>query len=295
MKRSRRSGFTLTELAVVLSIVASCCSAALMCTLRRRPKSRNRDETLRRLEQSKELLLSFRHRQRAAAVPGALLQRADVQRRGDGGDEQPAGGGVCTDGYAGYLPGRTPSASSRSTPPATRSTPGTTASAMPCRRPRSGAPAQPLHHHGDNLKTNGIAGHADRSADLRRSTAAGSTRRRRPAAPRPTCVTNQTVVAAVVWSQGKNWRDDAGGQRRRADQQQAPPARGAQQQSDLRQARPAPGRRRRRRVRRPDAVDPGRRSSTAADRAPACCPRARQRRSAGKADLAVAVRSSARR
>jgi hypothetical protein len=25
----------------------------------------------------------------------------------DGGDEQPAGGGACTDGYAGYLPGRT--------------------------------------------------------------------------------------------------------------------------------------------------------------------------------------------
>ena len=101
--RRRQAGFTLTELAVVLTIVAILLSS-LMWTLQAQTEGRNRDETLRRLEQSKELLLSF------AIVNGRLpcpARCSNAPACVDGGDEQPAGGGVCTDGYAGYLPGRT--------------------------------------------------------------------------------------------------------------------------------------------------------------------------------------------
>ena len=54
----RHRGFTLTELAVVLTIVAILLSS-LMYTLSAQSEARGRDETLRRLEQAKELLLTF--------------------------------------------------------------------------------------------------------------------------------------------------------------------------------------------------------------------------------------------
>ena len=54
----RQSGFSLVELAVVLTIVALLLSS-LMWTLSAQTEQRARDETTRRLEQGKELLLSF--------------------------------------------------------------------------------------------------------------------------------------------------------------------------------------------------------------------------------------------
>lgn len=63
--RARRSGFTLVELAVVLTIVAFLL-ASLMYTLSAQQDQRNLDETRRRLETARELVLSF------AAVNGRL-------------------------------------------------------------------------------------------------------------------------------------------------------------------------------------------------------------------------------
>jgi len=63
--RVRPSGFTLVELAVVLTIVAFLL-ASLMLTLSAQTEQRNLDETRRRLETARELILSY------AAVNGRL-------------------------------------------------------------------------------------------------------------------------------------------------------------------------------------------------------------------------------
>jgi prepilin-type N-terminal cleavage/methylation domain-containing protein len=94
MKRARH-GFTLTELAIVLAIVGLLLSSTLF-SLSAQVESRNRSDTLRRLDEAKELLVSF------ALVNGRLPCPGIAS-----GDE--AGGGVapCTAGYAGFLPAKT--------------------------------------------------------------------------------------------------------------------------------------------------------------------------------------------
>lgn len=58
MMRRRSQGFTLTELAIVTTIVALLL-ASLMYTLSAQVESRNIDDTRRRLEQARELVLAF--------------------------------------------------------------------------------------------------------------------------------------------------------------------------------------------------------------------------------------------
>ena len=99
MRRAR--GFTLTELAVVLTIVAILVSS-LMWTLSAQSEQRAREDTQRKLDQAKELVLAF------AVANGRLPCPARCSNSPfcvDGGDEAVAAG-VCTDSYAGYLPGR---------------------------------------------------------------------------------------------------------------------------------------------------------------------------------------------
>jgi prepilin-type N-terminal cleavage/methylation domain-containing protein len=93
--RGRESGFSLTELAVVMAIVAILL-ASTMFTLSAQSEQRSRDDTQRRLEEAKELVISF------AIVNGRLPCPATTT-----GDE--AGGGTlaCTNGYGGFLPART--------------------------------------------------------------------------------------------------------------------------------------------------------------------------------------------
>lgn len=88
MRKER--GFTLTELAVVLAIVALLLGG-LLYTLSAQTDQRNFEETRRRLELARELLLSF------AIVNGRLPCPATSTSNGD---ESPSGGGTCT----GYLP-----------------------------------------------------------------------------------------------------------------------------------------------------------------------------------------------
>src|SRR5262245_33027123 len=87
--RSAR-GFTLTELAVVMAIVAFLLGG-LMYTLAAQTEQRNFEETRRRLDLARELLLGF------AIVNGRLPCPATSTSNGI---EAPAGGGACT----GYLP-----------------------------------------------------------------------------------------------------------------------------------------------------------------------------------------------
>jgi prepilin-type N-terminal cleavage/methylation domain-containing protein len=94
VKRARR-GFTLTELAVVLAIIGLLLSSTLF-TLSAQVESRYRSDTQRRLEDARELLLSF------ALVNGRLPCPATAT-----GEEAGGGLGACAASYAGYLPART--------------------------------------------------------------------------------------------------------------------------------------------------------------------------------------------
>ncbi len=90
-------GFSLVELAVVMSIVAFLLGG-LMYTLSAQVEQRNFEETRRRLEQARELLIGF------AIVNSRLPCPATAA---SAGAEFPAGGGICTLPYTGWLPART--------------------------------------------------------------------------------------------------------------------------------------------------------------------------------------------
>jgi prepilin-type N-terminal cleavage/methylation domain-containing protein len=106
MARSQRSlrvatGFTLVELAVVLTIVGFLL-ASLMYTLSAQTEQRNFEETRRRLEQARELVLSF------AIVNGRLP--CPARSNGVGAEVRDVASGRCWDGaledyYGGALAG----------------------------------------------------------------------------------------------------------------------------------------------------------------------------------------------
>jgi len=90
-----QSGFSLVELAVVLAIVGLLL-ASTMYTLSAQVDQRNRNDTQRRLEEAKELLLSFALVNSRLPCPGFAT-----------GDESGGGAAVCTNSYDGLLPART--------------------------------------------------------------------------------------------------------------------------------------------------------------------------------------------
>jgi prepilin-type N-terminal cleavage/methylation domain-containing protein len=96
IRRGER-GFTLTELAVVLTIVVILLSSVVY-TLSAQSEQRQRDESARRLESARDLLLGF------AMTHGRLPCPASAASNGD---ELPAGGGNCTNYLNGFLPART--------------------------------------------------------------------------------------------------------------------------------------------------------------------------------------------
>jgi prepilin-type N-terminal cleavage/methylation domain-containing protein len=96
MAARRHRGFSLVELAVVMTIVALLLGGA-MFTLSAQVDQRNFEETRRRLDQARELLYAF------AIVKGRLPCPATAT---SSGDEAPSGGGTCTSPYGGWLPAR---------------------------------------------------------------------------------------------------------------------------------------------------------------------------------------------
>jgi len=95
MARRRVRGFTLTELAVVFTIISLLLGTALY-TLSAQTEQRNFEETRRRLEAARELLLAF------AIVNGRLPCPATVASAGT----EAVTAGVCDSSYAGFLPAR---------------------------------------------------------------------------------------------------------------------------------------------------------------------------------------------
>jgi prepilin-type N-terminal cleavage/methylation domain-containing protein len=95
MRAARRHGFTLTELAVVFVIVSLLLMTG-MFTLSAQNEQRNFEETRRRLEAARELVLAFAVATGRLPCPGTAS-----------GDENPAGGGNCASPWGGFLPART--------------------------------------------------------------------------------------------------------------------------------------------------------------------------------------------
>jgi prepilin-type N-terminal cleavage/methylation domain-containing protein len=198
----RHSGFTLTELAVVLTIVAILLSS-LMWTLSAQSDQRTREDTQRRLEQAKELLVSF------AVVNGRLPCPARCSAFplcADGGDEAGAAG-VCTDSYAGYLPGR-----AIGFQPLDGAGYALDAWGNRIRYAVSAVTngAQPNHFTvAANLKQNGISTTpTDLLICASSAPAGGGFNAATPAcggAGNANLVTAANTVAAVVWSHGKNY------------------------------------------------------------------------------------------
>ncbi len=94
------AGFTITELAVVMAVVGLLLGMG-MFTLSAQVEQRNTNDTQRRLEDARELLLAF------AVVNGRLPCPAAANTTGD---ETPAVGGNCgtvANYYGGFLPART--------------------------------------------------------------------------------------------------------------------------------------------------------------------------------------------
>jgi prepilin-type N-terminal cleavage/methylation domain-containing protein len=88
-------GFTLTEMAIVIAIVALLMASA-MYTLSAQFEQRNFEETRRRLEAAQDLLLSY-------AIVNGRLPCPGVAS----GDESGGGAVACTSNYGGFLPART--------------------------------------------------------------------------------------------------------------------------------------------------------------------------------------------
>lgn len=103
--RTRSAGFSLVELAVVMAIVALILGGA-MFTLTAQVETRNFNETQQRLEQAKELVLAFAAVNKRLPCPAAAPPAPPFNNATGTGSESPAGG-ACTDFYTGFLPGRT--------------------------------------------------------------------------------------------------------------------------------------------------------------------------------------------
>jgi prepilin-type N-terminal cleavage/methylation domain-containing protein len=201
----RASGFSLVELAVVMMIV-TILLATTMYTLSAQSEQRNLSDTQRRLEDAREMLLSF------AVLNGRLPCPASSASNGD---EAPAGGGNCTDGYTGFLPARAIGYT-----PVDPSGYGVDAWGNRIRYAVSinsnvGANPDYTFTTSNGMRTNySTTGSNLIPVDLLVCTSYGSSGS--VATTGPSCgaiadsppgvaATNQNVVVAVVWSQGKNF------------------------------------------------------------------------------------------
>ncbi len=176
-------GFTLVELGVVMMIVALLLGS-LLYTLSAQLEQRNFEETRSRLEAARELLLSY------AIVKGRLPCPASTTTNGD---ESPAGG-LCTDYYTGFLPAKAIGFQPTDTSGYALDTYGN-------RIRYAVSSVGPANHFttAASLKSNGITTSPN---DLVICAAWGASTANCGTAP---SVTNLNIVAAVVWSQGKNF------------------------------------------------------------------------------------------
>ena len=199
----RARGFTLTELAVVFTII-SLLLAAAMYTLSAQTEQRDFEETRRRLEAARDLLLAF------ALVNGRLPCPASTTTGATAGLEAPAGGGTCTapGPYGGWLPARsigfqvTDAAGNAVDAWGNAIRYAVSGTAPTCVT----APATPHFTNTTNLRANGISCQPNdlvvcQSASGITATTCGTA----------VAVTNQTTLVAIAFSTGKNGASGSGG------------------------------------------------------------------------------------
>lgn len=97
MLKRAQAGFTLTEMAVVLTIVALLIGGA-MATLSLQVETRQNEETLRRLNAAADAIVAYAIVNKRLPCPASSASS---------GVESPAGGGTCTNGFDGFLPAQT--------------------------------------------------------------------------------------------------------------------------------------------------------------------------------------------
>lgn len=196
---ARLRGFTLTELAVVVAIVGLLLASA-MYTLSAQTEQRNYEETRRRLEVARELVLNF------AIVNGRLPCPAIST---SSGDEAPLGGGTCTapGPYGGWLPARSIGYQAVDTGGfavdawGNRIRYAVSASAL-----TGCLGSLPHFTNATNLRNNGLTCQPNDLVVCRTATGITAT----------TCgsalaVTNQNTVVAIVFSTGKNGAQGSAG------------------------------------------------------------------------------------
>jgi len=200
----RERGFTLTELAVVFTII-SLLLATAMFTLSAQTEQRNFEETRRRLEAARELLLAF------ALVNGRLPCPASATTGATAGLEAPAGGGTCTapGPYGGWLPART--IGFQILDPAGNAldawnNPIRYAVSAAALSGCSGTSTVPHFTNATNLRTNGITCQPFDLVVCQSATGITAT-----ACGTAVSLTNQNALVALVFSIGKNGATGSGG------------------------------------------------------------------------------------
>jgi prepilin-type N-terminal cleavage/methylation domain-containing protein len=189
----RLRGFSLVEMAVVLAIIGLLMVSA-MYTLTAQMDQRRFEETQRRLEAARELLLAFAITKGRLPCPGTAS-----------GDENPVGGGTCASPWGGFLPARAIGfqivdsngfALDGWNNRIRYAVSSDTVALTGC----TGSNTQPHFTSATNLRANGIT---CQPADLVICNQA-PTPVTANACDAGTSVTNQNVVVAIVFSTGKN-------------------------------------------------------------------------------------------
>ncbi len=181
--------------------------ASLLYTLSAQTEQRSRESTQRRLEEAKELLLGFAVANQRLPCPAAAPPRAPFSNAGGTGTESGGGAVACTDGYTGFLPGK-----AIGFQPVDDSGYALDAWGNPIRY----AVSTTTWSAGAGRFTNSNATTAwslsQAPADLLIcASATGITTSPSNCGAATNSVTNQNVVVAVIWSQGKNFAPNARG------------------------------------------------------------------------------------
>lgn len=194
----RQHGFTLTELAVVFTII-SLLLATAMYTLSAQTEQRNFEETRRRLEAARELVQAF------AVANGRLPCPATTASAG----QEAGAAGACTTAYGGFLPARAVGFQIMDTAGYALDAWGNRiryAVSIVAPTGCTGTSTAPHFTNATNLRTNGITCQPNDLVVCQSATGINAT-----SCNAATPVTNQNTLVALVFSTGKNGISGSGG------------------------------------------------------------------------------------